>query len=252
MSSVQVLGMALKIGNFVVAEDGGESDFNALQAGRVARIKQLQRAERVRVAGIITLDRGYAAMRAAEGDRLLKIMPDEVAQHAPYDEGFVTHVETNTKAQTRRNRQQSSLILMRDNGTIDDDQYASAIEIAQVIEGIERAVSVRGASLEARVDNAGAGCDVLVERLSRVRLEMSYSEWRRSLPMPRRMILDMLIADRALKVTARTYGMGWPRAKGMLLRSLNYWPLVKDRVWARIDERDVEARYLRIGGGVVL
>lgn len=176
----------------------------------------------------------------------------ETMQHGDYREEFVTHVETNTKAQVRRNRQQSSLVLLWEREQIDDQQLLAAAEIARCVEMIERSVAVRGASLEARVDNAGAGRDVLVERLTLVRIERTYALWRERLPTPKRMVIDMLTGTTGLKAVARRYGRSLPVARNLMIDALNRWLDLRDRVWRSIDREDVEWAQKRVGGGWLL
>lgn len=150
---------------------------------------------------------------------------------------------------TMRRKSVSSMARLHDNGQITGDQWAASQEIALVAEMIERSVSVRGASLEARVDSSGSGRDVLVERLHLVRMEQAYTQWRQHLPMPRRMVIDMVLGDRELFATARVHGVGWPRARRLLLGALNSWIDIRAKVWRDVDERDVLARYARLGVG---
>ncbi|MFX8813237.1 hypothetical protein ABTM61_20120, partial [Acinetobacter baumannii] len=80
-------------------------------------------------------------------------------------------------------------------------------------EAIERAVSVKCASMEARVDHAGSARDILVERLAAVRREQTYSRWRQTLPSPKRLVLDMVLTPRSLVATARVHNVPWRRAR---------------------------------------
>lgn len=169
---------------------------------------------------------------------------------ADFETVWTTHVDTNTKAQTKRRRRHgSSLSTMRDKGQLSEEQYQAACEIAFAAEMIERSVSVRCASLEARVDSSGSARDALIEKLGAVRFEMAYSQWRSRLPMPRRMVVDMVIESSSLVSIARVYNTPWRRAREMLLRSLDHWPAVKERIWRDVEERDVLWRYARIGCG---
>lgn len=150
------------------------------------------------------------------------------------------------------NRRQSPIGRLYESGAIDDDQHNAAEEIATVAEMIERAVSVRGASLEARVDNSGAGKDKLVEHLVRVRLEVTYSAWRLRLPMPRRMVLDMLLTNQPLTATARAYKVPWRKARKVLIDAIDRWIDIKERVWSSVEPDDVESVYRKLGGGTLL
>jgi hypothetical protein len=150
------------------------------------------------------------------------------------------------------NRRQSPIDRMYEDGQVTIEQQNAAHEIESVAEAIERGVSVRGASLEARVDNAGAGRDMLIESLGRVRLEVAYTAWRNHLPMPRRMILDMILSNRSLVATARVYGVPWRQARQRLLDALDLWLSLKAATWKAIDAEDVAAIYSKLGCGILL
>jgi hypothetical protein len=156
------------------------------------------------------------------------------------------HVETQTLARTKRNRQVSPYLSLYERGTIDKDQYGAALEIAAAAEMITRAVSIRGANLGARVDQSGSAHDALVERLATVRLEIAYTIWRNRLPMPRALYLDMIIGHGSLAAKARQHRLGWPRAKRLLIRSLDRWIEVRESVARRVDEEDLEAAHKRL------
>lgn len=179
------------------------------------------------------------------------IITPEAEAHGEFDDVFVPD-EGGHLTKTKRRRSASSMARMHENGQITADQHAAAMEIALVAELIERSVSVRGASLEARVDSSGSGRDVLVERLAIVRLERAYSDWRRFLPMPRRMVIDMVLADRDLFATARVFRVSWPTARKRLIAALDRWIDIRERTWRNVDERDVLQRYAMIGCGVLL
>lgn len=188
-----------------------------------------------------------AYLDQTERDKSEPLVTIEAEGHGDYYDDFVTHAETGTVCRTKRNRQSSSMALLHQRGHIDDDQLAAALEIARVAESIESSVAVRGASMEARVDNSIGMHDVLVERLSAVRLEMTYSAWRNCLPMPRRMVIDMILTDRTLKTTARVHRMGWTLARRRLIGALDLWLKKRDEVWRKVDECDIEAAHRRIG-----
>lgn len=191
------------------------------------------------------------AMSEFERETGEPIITPEADAHGEFDDVFVPD-EGGHLAKTKRRRSASSMARMHEKGQITADQHAAAMEIALVAELIERSVSVRGASLEARVDSSGSGRDVLVERLAIVRLERAYSDWRRFLPMPRRMVIDMVLADRDLYATARMFRVSWPTARKRLIAALDRWTDIRERTWRDVDERDVLQRYAMIGCGVLL
>lgn len=189
---------------------------------RIARLKQMDEAEKE------------------------TLVSPETQRHGDYYKTFVMHVETGTYASTERNRQVSSLAVMRDKGRISDQQFDAAQRIAGVAEAIERNASVRCASLEARVDCSGSSRNPLIETLHQVRMERAYTAWRERLPYPKRMIIDMVICDRSLKATARKYGVGWPRAFRLLGNALDEWPAIWDFASRVIDQDDVDAAHRRV------
>ena len=177
------------------------------------------------------------------------LMPVEAEAHGDYADTLVTHVETNTRARTKRNRQQSALALMHERGTISPAQFEAAGQIARMAESIERAVSLRGARLEPRVDCGGSARDMLAERLSHVRMEMTYDRWRERLPMPRRMVIDMVIGDRELVATARAHNVPWREARRRLIAALEMWLELREAVWREINGDDAGRAYRRLGEG---
>lgn len=179
------------------------------------------------------------------------IVTPEAEQHGDYRDEFVMHVETQTLARTKRNRVASPFLALYERGTIDKDQYGAALEIAAAAEMITCSVSIRSARLAARVDNSGAADDALVEKLATVRLEVAYTLWRSRLPMPRAMFVDMIVHPGSLKAIARRHGMGWPRAKRLLIRALDRWNDIRERVARNIDQEDLDAAHKRLSAPVL-
>lgn len=187
-----------------------------------------------------------ARERQAERDRSTPIVPLEARQHGDYEDAFVYHDESGTKSSAPVRVAKSSLRLMNDRGALSDEQYYSALAIAGVAEMIERNVSVRGASMEARIDCSGSARSQIVESLHAVRMERAYTEWRNRLPMPRRLFIDMVTTDQALFAIARKYGMGWPKAQRLLRISLDRWPEIYRNAMRSIDQDDVDDAHRRI------
>jgi hypothetical protein len=143
------------------------------------------------------------------------------------------------------------LVMLWERGTITEEQYDAAIEIARIYEEIGRPVGLRCASLEARIDNSGSARDILVEHVARVRLEATYNRWRIYIPAPKRMIIDMAIGAISLTTAARRYRMRKVKARIRLVDALNLWIEFRDRAQKEIDERDVELAQNRAGGGIL-
>lgn len=163
----------------------------------------------------------------------------EQRRHARYERDEIIHAETFTRATVHRVRRESSLAILHEHGRINAEQYIAALDIARIAQLLQRSVEVRCASLEARVDNQGSDRSVLIENLTMAKLEVVYSKWRNLLPMPRRMVIDMVTNDRSLKATARVYGMGYPRALSRLRDALDLWCELRERVWREYDGTDL-------------
>lgn len=232
----------------------------------IARTRtDLDRAEARRMAG---LDDTFRAKRRDETDaqwrarvaqadmervhRFGEIVPDEARQHAEMDEVVVTHIETFTAARTVRVRTTTSLDRMLENGSLSNDQLDAAEQIMAAIELIERDVAMRGARFDARVDCSGSSGSALIEQIAIVRLQVVYSLWRKRLPVPKRMVIDMLTCSGSMKAAARKHRMDWPRAKVRLKKALDTWLEIRDKVWSEIDHDEIEQVHLRLGGGSIL
>lgn len=185
-----------------------------------------------------------ASIKQNERDRSEPIVPQEAQRHGNYVERDVLHIETFTLATAFRNELTSPLSRLRDKGDITEDQYAASLQIAYIAEMLERAASVRCASLEARVDNSGGSHDLLIEKLGAVRMEAAYTAWRQRLPMPRRMVIDMLTSGN-LVATARRYNTPWRRARKILIAALDVWAdeCARSR---KVEQRDVDWIYQRL------
>lgn len=248
-------------------------------------IGEMQQAEQARVSALITAEQAYqqqeysrramtgledaaraklpretwgqygariAEMDIARQGRCGPLVTPEAEQHGDYQSRDVLHAETNTIAVTRRNMMTSPFDLLLTNGTITIEQHEAAGEIAAAAERIQSAVSVRGGSIVARVDNSGAGRDFLLERLADVHLEIAYTRWRSRLPMPRRLYLDMIQEPGSLKGKARAHNVGWPKARKNLIAALDRWIEIRQRITRDVEREEVEIAQARVGGGKVV
>lgn len=148
--------------------------------------------------------------------------------------------------QSYRRKSRSALAYMRERGNLTDDQFYSAQRIAEIAELLERTVAVSCASLEARVDCTGSARDALNESLYRVRAEGAYTEWRSKLPLPRRMVIDMVTQDSGLAEIAAQHNMGWRRAREILTDALDAWPEIFARYCGKIDQDDLDRQHARL------
>lgn len=149
-------------------------------------------------------------------------------------------------------KRQNPVARMFEDGQLTEEQFDAANQIAAVVEAIERSVSVRGASLEARVDCSGAARDLLIESLALIRLDVIYSAWRNRLPTPKRLVIDMLTANRSLVATARVHRVNWRKARKWMLSALDRWIEIREQHWHAIGEDDVQAIYAKLGCGVLM
>lgn len=189
-----------------------------------------------------------AYLNAIVRDAEQPLITPEAEQHARYETGFVRHVESNTMAHTRRNTTASQLEVLHSRGGITAEQLVSSEEIESVICVLTGDVGYRSVLMQMRVDQGHSPVDPGAERIAIVRAQAAYTLWRQRLPMPRRLVIDMIMLPQALVATARSYGVGWAKAKKRLSNALDEWPRVKERVWENVDEDTVQAVFARIRG----
>jgi hypothetical protein len=149
-------------------------------------------------------------------------------------------------------RRQSPLARMARMGKISADELAAAHEIAAMVESIERAVNIGCASLEARVDYAGSAKDALIESLGRIRAEVAYRTWRKAIPQPKRMIIDMVLTNTPYTALAVQHGVTWRTARKRLITALRLWPSCKLEARHEVGKDEVLEAYQRLGEGVLL
>lgn len=195
----------------------------------------------------------------AEQRRVRNLLADDRAEHlippealAQGDFADVTVVaDDQSQATVKRNRMTNPMLALYERGSITEEQFEASVEIARVAEIIAQAVGMRSASLEARVDNSGSAKDLLIEHIGRVRLEATYSEWRQTLPMPRRMVIDIVVGYTSINVAARRYRMRKPKVTKFVERALGHWVELRSKKDAEIDEQEVAAAHFRAGGGII-
>ncbi|HEX5183599.1 MAG TPA: hypothetical protein VFW19_10665 [Allosphingosinicella sp.] len=110
-------------------------------------------------------------------------------------------------------------------GDISRDEWAWAGEIAMAAEAIERDVAVRIVGYEMRIDCSASGRNEVREGPLAIRMQVAYSHWRRWLPDPKRMILDMIVGEpKPYSAAAKEYGVHKRKSKRLLLGALQMWP----------------------------
>jgi hypothetical protein len=166
----------------------------------------------------------------------------ELAKYAHKNEGT-----PETHAHHAR-RERSPLDKLHESGAIDAEQKGWAEEIAAVAEMIERDVTVRIGSYEPRIDHEHRGGVVLtLERITKVRRELAYGRWRTMLPMPKRLVLDMIVGEPIpFSMAARRYGIRHQRCKKILIAAIDRWPDCLDWAFKEKDERDLEVVHQRL------
>lgn len=190
---------------------------------------------------------------AAGIQRRQKALDDRAALEARWSHKQEGTPETHERiAIVPERRRQSALSRMVKLGKITADELAAAQQIAQVVEMIERGVSVRSASLEARVDNSGSSRDALVESLGRIRAEVAYRAWREAIPMPRRMIIDLIVTDVSYVRLAKSYNLHWQTARKRLITALRMWPSFQIQARQSVTKDTVHEVYSKLGDGVLL
>lgn len=138
-------------------------------------------------------------------------------------------------------KHQDCLVQLEANGTIDKDQLEWAAEIANVYRSIESDVAVTVASLEARVDQSRSHRHLVGESIRRVRLHHAYTIWRDLIPLPKQMVLDMIVGDTiGYTVAAKRYGVHNRKAKRLLIEAIDRWPSCVDRAYRTVGLDDVE------------
>lgn len=193
-------------------------------------------------------DLQWRARLAREEETRRRLGEDTVTPEAKRHglEKAIVRDDENREWQSYRRQSRSALAYMRERGSLTDQQFESAQRIAQIAEMIERSVALGCASLEARVDCSGSARDALNESLYRVRAEGAYAEWRSKLPLPRRMVIDMVTRDAGLSAIAAQHNMGWRRAQRVLTEALDRWPEIFARYVKLIDQDDLDRQHARL------
>ncbi len=183
-------------------------------------------------------------------DRAEHLIPPEALAQGDFADVTVV-ADDQSQATVKRNRMTNPMLALYERGSITEEQFEASVEIARVAEIIAQAVGMRSASLEARVDNSGSAKDLLIEHIGRVRLEATYSEWRQTLPMPRRMVIDLVTGSVSLTVSSRRYRMRKRKAKVILVDALDRWIGLRSKIESEIEEQEVIAAHFRAGGGII-
>jgi hypothetical protein len=244
----------------------------AVKAAALAKANALQ-AKRVAVARPAT---------SIDDSRLAKAKPDRKPQHGVTDE-LISRLERRWEAEKKQQdqkiaqdalqvrwahkagtpetherieiipsrRRQHPLERMHQQGKVSDDEMNAAWDIQNVREMLDRAMSISSASLEARVDCSGSARDALVESLGRVRIEVTYSLWRRQLTHPA-MILQMICSNLSYAAVAKHYAIDFRKVRKMLISALRLWNSIRLDVKRTLKSDDVREVYGKLGQGTLV
>lgn len=224
---------------------------SALNA-RLARMDAARKRERQRIDHLVLgLPRPMEAV--TEGKRKGRRKPKVIVRPMQLEPGIEEAVQVreawNHKAygtpetwERSTRTHDGSLVQLHRNGTIDKDQLEWAAQIANVYRSLEADVAVKVASLEARVDQSRRHGGMAAESVYRVRMHLAYGYWRDMLPMPRQMVLDMIVGDTiGYSVAAHRYRVHKRKAKRFLLEALNRWPMCVAHAFSMADRSTVDA-----------
>ncbi|UZW54044.1 hypothetical protein NUH86_10905 [Sphingobium sp. JS3065] len=219
---------------------------------RLARMDAARKRERQRIDHLV-LGLPRPIERVTEGKRKGRSKPKLIERPVRLEPGIEEAVQVreswNHKAygtpetwdrSTRTH--DGSLVQLHRNGTIDKDQLEWAAQIANVYRSLEADVAVKVASLEARVDQSRRTGGMAAESVYRVRMHLAYGYWRDMLPLPRQMVLDMIVGDTiGYSVAAHRYRVHKRKAKRFLLDALNRWPMCVAHAFSMVDRHTVDA-----------
>jgi hypothetical protein len=105
--------------------------------------------------------------------------------------------------------------------------------------------------MQMRIDCSASSRNVLVESLYHVRLEVAYSLWRKSLPQPAGLVLQMICSTYSYSAVAKQYNMHFRHARKALMTALRQWQGIWYDTCKSVDRDDVERVYTRLGVGTL-
>ena len=113
----------------------------------------------------------------------------------------------------------------------------------EVIERIGADLSIKGMSIETRIDQSRNPDAVFFEALSAVRREMAYTRWRAKLAYAGHVqpVLAMIVQDMSLTAAATLYPIGVKRLKRVLRAALDDWGACLDHVYKTVSHGDMVA-----------
>lgn len=229
------------------ADPAGVERFNA----RMARLASARKREQQRVDHLV-LGLPRPVERVTEGKRKGRRKPKMVDMPVTLEPGIEEAVQIreawNHKAygtpetwERSTSTHDGALIQLHRNGTIDKDQLEWAAQIANVYRSLEADVAVKVASLEARVDQSRGGGRA-AEGVLRVRLHLAYGYWRDMLPMPKQLVLDMIVGDAiGYSVAAKRHRVHNRKAKRELIAAIDRWPRCVAAAFSLVGRDEIDA-----------
>lgn len=224
-----------------------EQRFKQLKELEQARLEPLRSAARARMARKDEDRTRAEAVRKAVNAEQRRLRKRQAAVRTEFPQ-VANHAGTSETRYNHSRRRPDALLRAHLRGDITDDQLAHAHEIAMVAESIKRDVDVSTASLEARVDISRSNDPDIIEGLKRVRYHWAYTQWRKALPAPKALVLDMIEGDPLpYSTAARRHAVGHQSAKARLSAALDAWPdWLRESL--RIRREDVDASAARLHG----
>lgn len=193
-----------------------------LKAQRGRGMLQIRAAAEARLAEAPVERKIHAALRKDRDDAELRAASCRLIDADRFNHKNEGTFQTHANASRTR---QGPLARLFEAGHISRDELAWATEIAMAAEAIERDVAVRVVSYEMRIDCSASGRNEVAESIMAVRMQVAYGHWRRWLPDPKRMILDMIVGDpKAFSTIAKEYGVHKRRTRALLISCLQMWP----------------------------
>ena len=157
--------------------------------------------------------------------------------------------ETAAKADVAGERQGALARLYR-SGSLSLDQLSWAMEIAEEHRRIGADVEVKGASLDARVDQCRLGEEAFFESLGRVWRAMAYTRWRRAvveeLGAPIAAVLAIIVDDCGVAAAAQRWRMSLRRCRKLLIDALDLWVHELTQARDEVDGEDLDRAYARL------
>lgn len=229
------------------ADPSAVERFNA----RMARLASARKREQQRIDHLV-LGRPRPVEKVTEGKRKGRKKPRLVEQPVTLEPGIEEAVQVReiwshkaygtpeTWDRSLRTHD-DALIQLHRNGTLDKDQLEWAAQIANVYRSLEADVGIKVASLEARVDQSRGGGRA-AEGVLRVRMHLAYGYWRDMLPMPKQLVLDMIVGDAiGFTVAAKRYRVHNRKARRELIAAIDRWPRCVAAAFSLVGREAVDA-----------